>query len=91
MTEASGSDGGGDAASGPMRVLETGVYHGPHLYSHTPMVRIMLDLGALEVWPSNRLPDFNEGLLAALPGLQRHGCSLRRRGGFVQRLRDGTG
>jgi len=73
-----------------MTVLERGVYRGPHYYSHTPMIRIMLDLGTMEEWPSNRIPDFTERLVEMLPGLERHGCSLRRRGGFVTRLRDGT-
>src|SRR4051812_7275114 len=35
----------------PMRVVERGVYRGPHLYGDIPMVRIQLDLGALEAWP----------------------------------------
>jgi cyanophycin synthetase len=74
----------------PMRVLETGVYRGPHFYSHTPMVRIMLDLGRLEDWPSNRIPGFADRLLALLPGLKRHGCSRRGRGGLVSRLEEGT-
>src|SRR3712207_9477455 len=74
----------------PMQVLESGVYRGPHYYSHTPFVRIMLDLGRMEDWPSNRIPGFTDRLLEMLPGLDRHGCSLRRRGGFVERLREGT-
>ncbi len=74
----------------PMRVLETGVYRGPHLYGSLPMVRIQVDLGALEQWPSNRLPGFNGRLLALLPGLHRHGCSYHAPGGFVRRLEDGT-
>jgi cyanophycin synthetase len=73
-----------------MTVLEKGVYRGPHYYSHTPMIRIMLDLGRMEDWPSNRIPGFVDRLIEMLPGLERHGCSLRRRGGFVTRLRDGT-
>ena len=73
-----------------MRVLERGVYRGPHLYSAVPMVRLTLDLGALEEWPSNLLPDFNARLLTLLPGLREHGCSLRRPGGFVERLMAGT-
>src|SRR5437870_10934905 len=74
----------------PVLVAEAGVYRGPHLYSHTPMVRIQVDLGRLEDWPSDRLEGFADRLLALLPGLERHGCSYRRRGGFVQRLREGT-
>jgi len=74
----------------PLTVIETGVYRGAHLYSHTPMVRIMVDLGRLEDWPSNLVPGFNERLLQLLPGLKRHGCSYRKRGGFVRRLEQGT-
>ncbi|HEY0627535.1 MAG TPA: cyanophycin synthetase [Allosphingosinicella sp.] len=73
-----------------MSVLETGVYRGPHYYSHTPMVRIMLDLGRMEDWPTDRIAGFTDRLLEMLPGLERHGCCYRRRGGFVRRLRDGT-
>jgi cyanophycin synthetase len=74
----------------PATVLQAGVYRGPHLYSHRPMVRIQLDLGRLEDWPSNRIEGFNDRLQAFLPGLERHGCSYRKRGGFVRRLREGT-
>lgn len=73
-----------------MRVLERGVYRGPHLYSLTPMIRIKLDLGSLEEWPSNRLPGFTERLLALLPGLHQHGCCYHEPGGFVRRLDQGT-
>ncbi|MDQ4088187.1 MAG: ATP-grasp domain-containing protein, partial [Pseudomonadota bacterium] len=74
----------------PAAVLETGVYRGPHYYSHTPMIRIQLDLGRLEDWPTNRIAGFTDALLELLPGVGRHGCSLRVRGGFERRLREGT-
>lgn len=73
-----------------MRILETAVYRGPHLYSATPMVRIQLDLGRFEQAPTDRLPGFSERLLELLPGLHKHGCSRGRPGGFVERLHDGT-
>ncbi|HEX8467926.1 MAG TPA: cyanophycin synthetase [Allosphingosinicella sp.] len=73
-----------------MQVTEVGVYRGPHYYSHTPMIRIQLDLGRLEEWPTNRIAGFTEGLLGLIPGVGRHGCSLRVRGGFERRLREGT-
>ena len=74
----------------PMNVLETGVYRGPHYYSHTPFVRIMLDLGRMEDWPTDRIPGFTDALIELLPGLERHGCSYRRKGGFIERMREGT-
>jgi cyanophycin synthetase len=73
-----------------MRVVETSTYRGPHLYSHRLMVRIQLDLGPLEAWPTHRLPGFTDRLLVALPGLERHGCCFRTPGGFIRRLREGT-
>ncbi len=73
-----------------MRVLERSVYRGPHLYSVRPMVRIQIDLGELESWPSDRLPCFAEQLTELLPGLANHGCSYREPGGFLRRLHDGT-
>jgi cyanophycin synthetase len=73
-----------------MRVIETAVYRGPHFYSALPMVRIRLDLGQLELWPSHRIPRFTDRLLVALPGLEGHGCSYQAPGGFVRRLREGT-
>jgi cyanophycin synthetase len=74
----------------PMSVTEVGVYRGPHYYSHTPMIRIQLDLGRMEEWPTNRISGFTDALLAVLPGVGRHGCSLKVRGGFEKRLRQGT-
>src|SRR5215213_11933021 len=79
-----------NAISKPMRVLEVGVYRGPHLYSELPMIRVQLDLGDLEAWPTHRLTGFMDRLLSLLPGLGQHGCSFREPGGFLARLRDGT-
>jgi cyanophycin synthetase len=84
------SDAVAQLIAAPVSVVEVGVYRGPHVYSHTPMVRIQLDLGQMEHWPSDRIDGFSDRLLALLPGLERHGCSYRRRGGFVKRLKEGT-
>ncbi|MCK5912039.1 MAG: cyanophycin synthetase, partial [Caulobacter sp.] len=73
-----------------MRVTETAVYKGPHLYASRPMVRIQLDLEQLEHWPTNRINGFTDRLLAALPGLEDHGCSYQTHGGLVLRMREGT-
>lgn len=77
-------------AAKPIRVIERGVYRGPHLYSATPMIRLQLDLGSLEDHPTDTLGDFGPRLAALLPGLAEHGCSLGKPGGFLSRLRDGT-
>ncbi|HSD18026.1 MAG TPA: cyanophycin synthetase [Thermomonas sp.] len=75
-----------------MRILNRNVYVGPSQYAKFPVIRLELDLGALEQWPTAKLGDgFVDGLLAALPGLAEHGCSYREPGGFVRRMREGEG
>jgi len=84
------ADSGAHLVAQRMAVAEVGVYRGPHYYSHTPMIRIQLDLGALEQYPTNLIPGFSDALLEILPGVGRHGCSLKVRGGFEKRLQEGT-
>jgi cyanophycin synthetase len=75
-----------------MKVIDSSVYLGPSIYAHFPVIRLTLDLGALEQWPSMKLgADFVDGLLAALPGLREHGCSYGEPGGFVRRLTENEG
>src|ERR671915_931152 len=75
-----------------MRILDKAVFVGPSLYAHFPVIRLDIDLGPLEDWPSGKLgPQFTDPLLAALPGLKHHGCSYGKPGGFVRRLTEGEG
>ncbi|TME24860.1 MAG: cyanophycin synthetase [Chloroflexi bacterium] len=73
-----------------MKILESQVLRGPNYWSYEPAIRLLVDLGSLEHWPSNTLPNFTDALIDLLPGLHDHGCSLHRPGGFIERLRDGT-
>ncbi len=75
-----------------MRILDKAIYVGPSLYAHFPVIRLELDLGPLEEWPSGKLgPAFTDALIAALPGLHDHGCSYGEPGGFIRRLTEGEG
>ena len=75
-----------------MRILDRSVYVGPSLYARFPVIRLELDLGPLEAWPTGRLgEEFVSALAAALPGLAEHGCSYREPGGFYRRMREGEG
>jgi len=73
-----------------LRILESQVLRGPNYWSYEPTIRLLVELGSLEHWPSNTLPAFNGALVDLLPGLRDHGCSLHRPGGFIERLFDGT-
>jgi cyanophycin synthetase len=75
-----------------MQILNRWVYVGPSQYAHFPVIRLELDLGELEAWPTSRLgAEFIDGLAAALPGLTEHGCSYRVPGGFLRRMREDEG
>jgi cyanophycin synthetase len=75
-----------------MKIVDRNVYVGPSIYAHFPVIRVTLDLGALEEWPTGRLgPDFVDGLVAAVPTLAEHGCSYREPGGLIRRMREDEG
>ncbi|MDB4912827.1 MAG: cphA [Gemmatimonadetes bacterium] len=75
-----------------MEILERSTYVGPSHYAHFPVIRLELDLGELEQWPTKRLgAEFISSLLAALPGLKDHGCSYGEPGGFVRRMTEDDG
>ncbi|MGH3508149.1 MAG: cyanophycin synthetase, partial [Nocardioidaceae bacterium] len=79
--------------SGPspdLAIVETRVYRGANIWSYDKAIHLVVDLGSLEDWPTDRIPGFTEQLLELLPGLREHSCSRGRRGGFVERLEEGT-
>jgi len=73
-----------------IRLLRISQLRGPNLWTFRPTLEVWLDLGPLEQWPSNRLPGFNARLTGLLPGLAEHHCGVGERGGFLQRLDEGT-
>ena len=73
-----------------LRIVETRILRGPNYWAREPVVRMVVDLGVLEEYPSNLIPGFTEALVNLLPSLEDHACSLGRRGGFITRLREGT-
>lgn len=73
-----------------LKIIETRVYRGPNIWSYDPAIHLVVDLGSLENFPSNTIPGFKERLLAYLPRLDQHHCSRGRRGGFIERLDEGT-
>lgn len=63
---------------------------GPNIWTYRPVLEAWLDIGDLEDAPSNTIPGFFERLTAWLPGLIEHHCGVGERGGFLQRLKEGT-
>ncbi|NHN54873.1 cyanophycin synthetase [Calidifontibacter sp. DB0510] len=77
-------------AAPDLRIESSRVYRGPNVWSYEQAIHLVVDLGSLEDFPTDRLPGFTDALLRLLPGLESHTCSRGVRGGFVERLRDGT-
>jgi cyanophycin synthetase len=63
---------------------------GPNIWTYRPVIEAVLDIGELEDFPSNTLPGLYQRLTTWLPGLVEHRCGVGSRGGFLERLRDGT-
>ena len=75
-----------------MRILDRSVFVGPSHYARFPVIKLELDLGELEAWPTARLgQQYVDALAEALPGLGEHGCSYGEPGGFFRRMREDEG
>ncbi|MEO6320014.1 MAG: cyanophycin synthetase, partial [Polaromonas sp.] len=73
-----------------IKLLRINYLRGPNIWTYRSVLEVWLDLGSLEDFPSNLLPGFNDRLLALLPALLEHHCGVGERGGFLQRLNEGT-
>ena len=73
-----------------IRLLRTQYLRGPNIWTYRSALEVWLDLGELEDLPSNRLPGLTERLVAWLPALSEHHCGVGEKGGFLQRLVEGT-
>jgi cyanophycin synthetase len=73
-----------------LKILRTRYLRGPNIWTYRPVLETWLDLGTLEDWPSDKLRGFNDRLLQWLPALVEHQCGVGERGGFIQRLHEGT-
>jgi cyanophycin synthetase len=75
-----------------MRILRIQTLRGPNYWSirRNKLIVMRLDLEDLAEKPSNEIPGFYNGLIAALPSLEEHFCSPGVRGGFLSRVAKGT-
>ena len=62
---------------------------GPNIWTNDPVLEVWVDLKEIDR-PSTDFPGFNDRLMSWLPTMIEHRCSTGERGGFFQRLRDGT-
>ncbi|GAB4228342.1 MAG: cyanophycin synthetase [Stanieria sp.] len=75
-----------------MRILKTQTLRGPNYWSirRHKLVVMRLDLEELIEKTSDQIPGFYDGLIKVLPSLIEHYCSRGHRGGFLERVQEGT-
>ncbi|GAB3376450.1 cyanophycin synthetase [Massilia agri] len=73
-----------------MQILEQRFLRGPNVHADSPCLLSVIDLQDLYGRSSKDIPGFNEALLQALPSLHGQLLPSGQRGGFAQRLREGT-
>ena len=73
-----------------LKLLRINYLRGPNIWTYRSVLEVWLDLGELEDYPSNKIPGFKDRLVALLPALIEHHCGVGERGGFLQRLEEGT-
>jgi cyanophycin synthetase len=73
-----------------MKIQQIRTIYGPNVFSHNPVLVMRPDLMELTGKESNEIPGFLERLLAALPRMYEHHSGKGYRGGFVERLQEGT-
>lgn len=73
-----------------MKIIGLSFFPGRNVYSHRPVMKMLLDLQSHQFFRTDQDPLFAKKLIKILPGLKSHYCSRRRPGGFIERLADGT-
>jgi cyanophycin synthetase len=73
-----------------LRITSLHSTRGANYWSRRPVTRLDITVGAYEDISSADVPGFTEALVARMPGLEEHRCSIGERGGFIVRLERGT-
>ncbi|MHB8064028.1 MAG: cyanophycin synthetase [Ruminiclostridium sp.] len=73
-----------------MQIQSIYCFQGRNIYSHQPVIRMLVDIGIYEAGPTREIPGFNKKLLEYFPELAQNTCGLGYAGGFGERLIEGT-
>ncbi len=75
-----------------MQIKEIKVLRGPNYWSvrRTKLIQMKLDLEEMEQRPTNSIDGFKERLENMFPTMVEHRCSVGKRGGFFERVTEGT-
>ena len=75
-----------------MKIVEIKVLKGPNYWSvrRTKLIQMKLDLEEMEQRPTNLIDGFRGRLEKMFPTMIEHRCSVGTRGGFFERVEEGT-
>src|SRR3989344_2424215 len=75
-----------------MEIMRIQVMRWPNYWSNyrKRLIVMKLDIGKYEELPTNRIPQFYERIMQAIPSLYEHRCSEEKEGGLCERMREGT-
>ena len=75
-----------------MKIVEIKVLRGPNYWSvrRTKLIQMKLDLEDMEQCPTNKIEGFRQRLETMFPTMIEHRCSVGTRGGFFERVDEGT-
>lgn len=73
-----------------MHIQSIQSFTGRNIYSHKPVIKVIIGVGKFYEKPTKEFGDFNDRLITLFPGLKNHFCSLGFEGGFLERLKEGT-
>src|SRR5687768_4268759 len=75
-----------------MKIVEIKVLKGPNYWSvrRPKLIQMKLDLEELQQKSTDKIEGFRDRLEHLFPSLIEHRCSVGRRGGFFQRVEEGT-
>jgi cyanophycin synthetase len=73
-----------------MKIVEARFLRGPNLFARRRVLEAIVDLEQLDEVASSEIDGFTDRLVQMLPGIAEHHCGVGYRGGFVDRLREGT-
>jgi cyanophycin synthetase len=73
-----------------IEIQELRALRGPNRHTRHTAIFMVVDIKSYEERPSDEIEGFSDRLVALIPSLQEHGCSIGKPGGFIQRLQRGT-
>ncbi len=75
-----------------MIIIDIQALKGPNRWSNyrKKLIILKLDIQEYEQLPTNLINGFTEALLDLIPTLANHHCSRNKKGGFIERLQEGT-